>query len=193
MCSSSGPRVTWRAPSRSEESRNRCSASSLGTGRNATTNDTGTSRRWRVAKRSAVIVDGSAHWRSSRATTNGCLKRHQLEALADALDDPELGRRLVDQPSDLGAQWIRRRSAAVQRVDQRPKWPPAVELVGAGVNHAEAGWLGKDLGKEPCLADPSLALEQDDLADARRGGGGPRRTHSIGRGSARVHAVTGVP
>ena len=90
---------------------------------------------------------------------------HQLEALAEALDDPELGRGLVDEPGDLGAQWIRRRSAAVQRVDQRPEWPPAVELVGTGVNHAEAGWLGQDLGKEPRLADPSLALEQYDLAD----------------------------
>ena len=121
------------------------------------------------------------------------LECHQLEALAEAFDDPELGRRLVDQPGDLGAQWIRRRSATVQRVDQRPEWPAAVELVGTGVNHAEAGWLGKDFGKEPRLADPSLALEQDDLADRRRGGGGPRRTHSIDRGSARVHAVTGVP
>ncbi len=93
------------------------------------------------------------------------LEGHQFEALAEALDDPELGRRLVDQPGDLGGQWIGRRPATVQRVDQRPEWPPAVELVGAGVNHAEAGWLGKDLGKEPRLADPSLALEQDDLAD----------------------------
>ena len=64
--------------------------------------------------------------------------------------------------ADSGSADDRRQS---DRVDQRPKWPPAVELVGAGVNHAEVGWLGKDLGKEPCLADPSLALEQYDLAD----------------------------
>ena len=92
------------------------------------------------------------------------LERQQFEALAEALDDPELWRRLVDQPSDLGGQWIRRRSTAVERVDQRPEWPPAVELVGTGVNHSDTGSLGKDLGEEPRLADPGLALEQDDLA-----------------------------
>jgi hypothetical protein len=82
------------------------------------------------------------------------------------LDDPKLGRRLVDQPSDLGVQRIRRRSTAVERVDQRPERPPAIELVGTGVNHADAGSLGQDLGEKPRLADPSLALDQDDLADA---------------------------
>ena len=121
------------------------------------------------------------------------LESHEFEALAEALDDPELGRRFVDQPSDLGAQWIGRRPMAVQRVDQRPEWPPAVELVGAGVNHADTGSLGKDLGEEPGLADPGLALEQDDLADAAEALADRAVAHSTGRRSARVHAVTGMP
>jgi hypothetical protein len=34
------------------------------------------------------------------------------------------------------------------------------------VKHAKPGWRGKDLGEEPRLSDPGLALEQDDLASA---------------------------
>jgi hypothetical protein len=32
------------------------------------------------------------------------------------------------------------------------------------VNHPDTGSLGEDLGEEPRLADPGLALEQDDPA-----------------------------
>ena len=118
-----------------------------------------------MAKQSAVIVDGSAHWRSSRATTNGA---------SSAISSRRSLRRWTIRNSAAASSISRAISAHSGSADDRrqssasisdPNGLPAVELVGTGVNHAEAGWLGKDLGKEPRLADPSLALEQYDLAD----------------------------
>ena len=60
VCSSSGPSVTWSAPSRSEESTNGCSASSWGPAEGHDERH-GHIAEVAMAKRRAVTVDGSAH------------------------------------------------------------------------------------------------------------------------------------
>jgi hypothetical protein len=95
------------------------------------------------------------------------LQGRAFEKLSEAFDDSELGRSLVDETSDLDAEWISRRHPAAQRVGQWPEWSRPLELLGIGVKLPESRGIREDLGQKPGLADPRFALYQYDLAPSR--------------------------
>lgn len=110
------------------------------------------------------IVDRDQQWP---------LQGQTLEPLGEAFDDPELGRSLVDETRDLGAERIGRRHPAAERVGQWSEGPGALELVGGGVKRSTPCCVRQDLGQEPALADPWFALDEHDLVPGRSPAGQP--------------------
>ena len=95
------------------------------------------------------------------------LQGRAFEELSEAFDDPELGRSLVDETSDLEAEWISRRHPAAQRVGQWPEWARPLQLLSIGVKVPESRGICEDLGQKPGLADSRFALDQHNLASPR--------------------------